>query len=109
MPDQRRPLACKLGPFWGEHGSTAPCAALLPPQSRASSGRRRLPYTGSSAITVAVPLSAEEAEGEGGSSAVVPVKASEWRPGPREPGASASRETAMMWGLGQVDGCISRC
>ncbi|KAI7844072.1 hypothetical protein COHA_002216 [Chlorella ohadii] len=53
-------------------------------QSRASSGRRRLPYTGPSAITVAVPLSAEEAEGEGGSAAV-PVKASEWRPGPREP------------------------
>ncbi|PRW58025.1 Potassium transporter family isoform C [Chlorella sorokiniana] len=59
-------------------------------QSRASSGRRRLPHghtfnAGSSAITVAVPLSNEEAEGEGGGSAVVPVKASDWKPAPREP------------------------
>lgn len=68
--------------------SPAPCPVpLIDPQSRASSGRRRLPHTAASAITVAVPLSAEEAEGEGGSAAVVPVNASEWRPGPREPGA----------------------
>lgn len=66
--------------------SSLPCP-LIAPQSRASSGRRRVPHTATSAITVAVPLSDEEAEGEGGSAAVVPVKASEWRPGPREPGA----------------------
>lgn len=51
-------------------------------QSRASTGRRRLPPQLGSAITVAVPL----AEERGRTGSVHPVKASEWKAGQPEPG-----------------------
>lgn len=68
-------------------------ACFSQPQSRASTGRQRsLPphllgrrsVGGHSTITVAVPLSPEQAGAEAG--AVVPVRASEWRPGQERDG-----------------------